>query len=68
MASLEGETEDALARRFPYRQRKRLAMASRELPPWRAVLGTNWARDKSLFDWALSAAEAQLADCLRDLL
>jgi len=30
MASLEGETEEALARRFAYLQRKRLTKASHE--------------------------------------
>jgi hypothetical protein len=53
MASLEDETLDALARRFPYMQRKRLTAISRELPQLRGVLGTIWARGKSLFELAI---------------
>ncbi len=49
MTSLEDETHEALARRFPYIQRKRLTPNSREWPQLRGVLGTNWARGKSLF-------------------
>jgi hypothetical protein len=54
MASLEGETGEALARRFAYLQRKMLTVISRGRPQMRAVLGTNWARDKSLFDLAIT--------------
>jgi hypothetical protein len=46
MTSLEDETLEALIRRFPYMQRKELTPNSREIPQLRAVLGTNWARDK----------------------
>jgi hypothetical protein len=54
MTSLEDENRDALARRFSYMQRKRLTLNSRELPQLRGVLGTNWARGQSLFDFALN--------------
>jgi hypothetical protein len=50
MTSLEDETGEALARWFPYMRRKALTVNCRESPQWRGVLGTNWARDKSLFD------------------
>jgi hypothetical protein len=37
--------------------KKRLTMGSHELPQLRRVLGTNWARGKSLFELALGRME-----------
>ena len=55
MTSLEDESRSALARSFPYMQRKKPTLNSRESPQLRAVLGTNWAHDgKCLFDLACS--------------
>ena len=61
MASLEDENREALARPFPYMQRKRLTAISRELPQLRGVLGTNWARSKELFELAHDRKDRLLA-------
>jgi hypothetical protein len=53
MTSLEDETLVALARRFSLHTKKMLTIASREGPQSRGVLGANWARGKSLFDFGL---------------
>jgi hypothetical protein len=45
MASLEDETEETVPG-GSLCAREEAAMASRERPPLRAVLGTNWAHDK----------------------
>jgi hypothetical protein len=50
MTSLEDETGRSLA---PYTQRKVLTMASLSDRSCAGYLGTNWARDKSPFEFAV---------------
>jgi len=61
MASLDDETGEALARRFPYMQRKGLTMASREWRVARSVGPRYWARDSWLFDLAWTECRPLLA-------